>query len=66
MNGANWEKFLLEINVQAEGDIKLVTEAALFASLIDTGGTRSEEGQKCRDTFVSLKKTCVKLEITLK
>ncbi len=28
-----------------------------------SGGTRSEEGQKCRDTFVSLKKTCVKLEI---
>ena len=29
-----------------------------------SGGTRSEEGQKCRDTFVSLKKTCVKLEIS--
>jgi FtsZ-binding cell division protein ZapB len=28
-----------------------------------SGGTRSEEGQKCRDTFISLKKTCVKLEI---
>ena len=28
-----------------------------------SGGTRSEEGQKCRDTFVSIKKTCVKLEI---
>ena len=26
-----------------------------------SGGTRSEEGQKCRDTFVSLKKTCGKL-----
>lgn len=29
-----------------------------------SGGTRSAEGQKCRDTFVSLKKTCVKLEIS--
>lgn len=28
-----------------------------------SGGTRSEEGQKCRDTFVSIKKTCIKLEI---
>lgn len=37
MNGTDWEKFLLEINVKAEGDIKLVTEAALFASLIDSG-----------------------------
>ncbi|NGX55265.1 MAG: hypothetical protein KR126chlam2_00894, partial [Chlamydiae bacterium] len=29
-----------------------------------SGGTRTEEGQKCRDTFVSLKKTCVKLGIS--
>ena len=29
-----------------------------------SGGTRSEEGQKCRDPFVSLKKTCVKLNIS--
>ncbi len=29
-----------------------------------SGGTRSEEGRKCRDTFVSLKKTCVKLGIS--
>ena len=28
-----------------------------------SGGTRSEEGKKSRDSFVSLKKTCVKLEI---
>lgn len=28
-----------------------------------SGGTRSEEGRKCRDTFVSLKKTCSKLNI---
>lgn len=40
MNEADWEKFLLEINVKAEGDIKLVTEAALFASLIDSGIAR--------------------------
>ena len=29
-----------------------------------SGGTRSEEGQKSRDTFISLKKTCGKLGIT--
>lgn len=29
-----------------------------------SGGTRSDEGQKCRDTFVSLKKTCIKLSIS--
>jgi hypothetical protein len=28
-----------------------------------SGGTRSAEGQRCRDTFVSLKKTCGKLGI---
>ena len=37
MNKAEWEKFLLEINIKAERDIKLVTEAALFASLIENG-----------------------------
>jgi len=37
MNEEDWEKFLLEINIKADGDIKLVTEAALFASLIDSG-----------------------------
>ena len=29
-----------------------------------SGGTRSDEGRKCRDTFISLKKTCGKLGIT--
>jgi hypothetical protein len=28
-----------------------------------SGGTRSDEGRKCRDTFVSLKRTCIKLGI---
>ena len=28
-----------------------------------SGGTRSEEGKRCRDTFVSLKKTCIKLGV---
>jgi hypothetical protein len=28
-----------------------------------SGGTRSNEGLKCRDTFISIKKTCTKLEI---
>ena len=29
-----------------------------------SGGTRSDEGQRCRDTFISLKKTCRKLDIS--
>jgi hypothetical protein len=29
-----------------------------------SGGTRSDEGQRCRDTFISLKKTCRKLSIS--
>jgi len=29
-----------------------------------SGGTRSDLGQKCRDTFVSLKKTCRKLGVS--
>jgi hypothetical protein len=37
MNQEEWEKFLLEINLTAKGDIKLATEAALFASLIENG-----------------------------
>ncbi|MCP4046818.1 MAG: transposase [Gammaproteobacteria bacterium] len=28
------------------------------------GGTRSDEGRRCRDTFASLKKTCRKLDIS--
>ena len=37
MSKAEWEKFLLKINIQSNADIKLVTEAALFASLIENG-----------------------------
>ncbi len=29
-----------------------------------SGGTRSDEGRRCRDTFISLKKTCRKLGIS--
>lgn len=28
-----------------------------------SGGTRSDEGRQCRDTFASLKKTCKKLKV---
>lgn len=41
MNRAEWEKFLLEINIKSESEIKLVTEAALFASLIANGIPRN-------------------------
>ena len=29
-----------------------------------SGGTRSEQGRSCRDTFASLKKTCRKLGVS--
>jgi len=29
-----------------------------------SGGTRSDEGRRCRDTFASLKKTCRKLDVS--
>ncbi len=29
-----------------------------------SGSTRSDEGRRCRDTFISLKKTCRKLGIS--
>jgi hypothetical protein len=37
MNQVEWERFLLAINIKSESDIKLITEGALFASLIETG-----------------------------
>ncbi len=41
MNQADWEKFLLGLNIKADGDIKLATEAALFSNLIDNGVPRN-------------------------
>jgi hypothetical protein len=41
MNQTEWKTFLLEINIKAEGDIRLITEAALFASLIENGIPRN-------------------------
>jgi hypothetical protein len=29
-----------------------------------SGGTRSDQGCRCRDTFISLKKTCRKLRVS--
>lgn len=37
MNQDEWHQFLIKINITIENDIKLVTEAALFASLIKNG-----------------------------
>jgi len=37
MSQTEWEAFLLEINLKSDGDIKLATEAALFADLIANG-----------------------------
>lgn len=37
MDATTWEKFLLSINITTDKDIKLVSEAALYASLINHG-----------------------------
>lgn len=37
IDAAEWKKFLLGVNIKEEGEIKLATEAALFASLIESG-----------------------------
>ena len=37
MNRTEWEEFLQEINITTESDMRLITEAALFASLIEQG-----------------------------
>jgi hypothetical protein len=43
----------------SEGDIRDYVKKRKVS-----GGTHSDLGQKCRDTFVSLKKTCRKLGIS--
>ena len=45
-------------NNLSEGDIRDYVKRRKVS-----GGTRSEEGRQCRDTFASLKKTCKKLKI---
>jgi hypothetical protein len=37
MDTTNWEKFLLSINITTDKDVKLVSEAALYAGLINHG-----------------------------
>ncbi|NTV59217.1 MAG: transposase [Deltaproteobacteria bacterium] len=46
-------------NNTSEGDIREYVKKRKIS-----GGTRSTPGQRCRDTFASLKKTCRKLGIT--
>jgi hypothetical protein len=46
-------------NNLSEGDIREHVKRRKIS-----GGTRSEEGRRCRDTFSSLKKTCRKLKVS--
>ena len=46
-------------NNLSEGDIREYAKRRKIS-----GGTRSDEGRRCRDTFLSLKKTCRKLGIS--
>jgi hypothetical protein len=46
-------------NNLSEGDIREYVKRRKVS-----GGTRSEEGRRCRDTFSSLKKTCRKLKVS--
>ena len=43
----------------SEGDIREYVKRRKIS-----GGTRSEDGRRCRDTFASLKKTCRKLDVS--
>jgi hypothetical protein len=47
------------LNNLSEGDI---CEYVIRRKI--SGGTRSEDGRRCRDTFAGLKKTCRKLGIS--
>ena len=47
-------------NNLSEGDIREYVKRRKIS-----GGTRSDEGRRCRDTFASLKKTCRKLGVSL-
>jgi hypothetical protein len=46
-------------NNLSEGDIREFVKRRKIS-----GGTRSDEGRRCRDTFASLKKTCRKLSVS--
>ena len=46
-------------NNLSEGDIREYVKRRKIS-----GGTRSDEGRRCRDTFASLKKTCRKLGVS--
>jgi hypothetical protein len=46
-------------NNLSEGDIREHVKRRKIS-----GGTRSEDGRRCRDTFSSLKKTCRKLKVS--
>jgi hypothetical protein len=46
-------------NNLSEGDIREYVKRRKIS-----GGTRSEDGRRCRDTFASLKKTCRKLGVS--
>ena len=41
MSQAEWDDFLREANILSEGDVRLATEAALFAGLIEAGIPRN-------------------------
>jgi hypothetical protein len=46
-------------NNESEGDIREYVKRRKIS-----GGTRSDEGRRCRDTFTSVKKTCRKLGVS--
>ena len=67
MPGAHKAELLLALerpdlplhNNLSEGDIREHVKRRKIS-----GGTRSEDGRRCRDTFSSLKKTCRKLKVS--
>jgi hypothetical protein len=50
-----------------KGDVEklaIISDGAGQFAVLVSGGTRSDVGQQCRDTFASLKKTCRKLGVS--
>ena len=53
------------MNIVKPTKVKTIPDILSFAEVeMLLGSTRSDTGQKCRDTFTSLKKTCRKLGIS--
>jgi len=62
-----WKAFLKQQGITCKRHVRIATEGDIREYVKRrkiSGGTRSEEGRRGRDTFASLKKTCRKLNVS--